>query len=126
MICPICHKEWPNVNMVITEIENYQIILCPSCYTIIGRCNSCDYSRKCDFHEDNSEPQVIPKTIQQGPAIFTTQVKNPHLIEKHCSTCRCSFETQYCLRDDNNGLNCNNYKIAPEILNLGIEIKDRA
>ena len=125
--CPICHKQAPIKTMVIVEIEDYSIILCPQCFGYIGNCASCDYGKVCNFKNDHSEPQMIQQQKRMGMSIITMPMKNPHLVDKHCKTCRCAYdfgiEEPMCQRENDNGLHCGRYKIMPEILQLGTKIK---
>ena len=124
--CPICKKAIWAKQMVIVEIENYYIAICPQCFGYIGHCSSCDYGRVCNFKNDHSEPQMVQRQTRRGMSILSMPMKNPHLIDKHCKICRCAYETggeePMCQRDEDNGTNCGRYKIMPEILNLGTKI----
>jgi len=113
--CQFCSKEYPTIQLVATNIEDKTLFLCPQCYNVIGNCRSCTYVETCGFQADHSEPHQVPQTVRQGPMIMNVQMKNPHLIEKHCSTCRCQMATE-CQREKDTGLHCPNYKIEPNLL----------
>jgi hypothetical protein len=122
--CQICNKEFPLQTIVVTEIENYWLMTCPNCYGLLFSCHSCEYANKCNFANDHSEPQMVQQTIRQGAAIISTAVKNPHLIEKHCISCRCSWGNKgNCSRENDNGMHCSNYHMMPELFKIAIPIK---
>ena len=120
--CQICGKQIWAKELIITSIEDKFIYACPQCYNYIGQCTTCEYQPKCGFKNDYSEPQMVRKTVRQGGMVIQTQGKNPNLMTKHCTNCRCAQTNTSlnsdipCLRDDNNGLNCPNYKIASTLL----------
>lgn len=106
--CEICGQ--PKDTVMIWQNDNTEKLICTDCYNLIGSCRTCANANICNFKNDHSEPQVVSKTIQQGFMTMQTQVKNPHLVEKHCSTCRCSDVNNNCFKDDN-GANCTNWQL---------------
>ncbi len=117
--CQFCKQNQPIKNIVITEIEDGTLLYtCPQCYGLIHTCRTCEYVKTCNFLTDTSEPPIINQTVRQGPMIMQTQVKNPHLIDKHCISCRCSYgDKGDCHREYETGINCSSYKFATELLN---------
>lgn len=113
--CQICKRSLNASNIIIYQGEDYELYLCDSCAARMGTCATCNYQNECGFRNDHSEPQVINQTVQNGFMTMQTQVKNPHLIEKHCISCRCSYGGKgNCIRDDNE-VSCPNWQIVPEL-----------
>ena len=82
-------------------------LVCENCLNKIGTCGTCYYQNSCGFMNDHSEPQYVNRIVQQGFMKIQTQGKNPHLVEKHCTSCRCSCGED-CMRDEQ-GVNCKNW-----------------
>ena len=108
LTCEICGQ--PKDTVMIWQNDNTEKLICSGCYNLIGSCYTCVNANICNFKNDHSEPQVVSKTIQQGFMTMQTQVKNPHLVEKHCSICRCSDVNNNCLKDDT-GAECPNWQL---------------
>lgn len=119
--CDFCGTIVPTKSLVVIEInESKNIHTCPNCYNLIGTCRTCKHILRCGFEEDITEPHQVQKTIRQGPMIMNTIIKNPNLIEKHCSSCYCSNNNwngnenggYICQRENEIGMNCANYEFA--------------
>ena len=108
LTCELCGQ--PKDTVMIWQNDNTEKLICTDCYNSIGSCHTCVNVNTCNFKNDHSEPQVVSKTIQQGFMTMQTQVKNPHLVEKHCSTCRCSDVNNNCFKDDT-GAGCPNWQL---------------
>ena len=114
--CPICKRQLHQNQSFILYIEGKHILLCPQCYDLIGKCQTCEYGHRCAFEEDNTMTHVITQTIRQGPAVIQTQVKNPALIEKHCINCRCAWDDKgTCCAGDSN-VDCPHYIVISDLL----------
>ena len=101
--------------IVLSGINNDYYAFCNNCYQHYHTCNTCINQLICGFKNDHSEPQVVMKTVHQGFMTMQQQVKNPNLIAKHCTTCKCSWDRENCHKD-NNGICCPNYQLNTEIL----------
>lgn len=87
------------------------ILTCPTHSQYMYTCATCKYVDECGFNNDTSgEPKVVSQRIQQGFMVIQQQVKNPNLIARHCSVCRCSIKdsNNTCLKDSN-GVGCANW-----------------
>lgn len=106
--CEICGQ--PKDTVMIWQDGNTEKLICSDCYNLISSCHTCVNLNICNFRNDHSEPQMVSKTIQQGFMTMQTQVKNPRLVNKHCSTCRCSDINNNCFKDDT-GAGCPNWQL---------------
>ena len=107
-VCEICGQKKDSV--LIWQQEEVEKVICADCYPKMYACHTCVNSSICGFRNDHSEPQIVNKTIQQGFMTMQTQVKNPNLVEKHCSTCQCSKTDNECFKDEN-GVECPNWRL---------------
>ena len=57
--------------------------VCAECLGKVGTCATCFFQSDCGFAMDHSEPQVVMQNVQKGFMTMQTQVKNPHLVQKH-------------------------------------------
>lgn len=115
--CQICNQEIPIKALTISEYDNNYVYTCAKCYGYLNHCSTCIYGNKCDFQEDHSEPQIVNKIISHGGMRIQTQERNPNLIEKHCISCRCSYDNKgSCNKENGNGYNCSHYSIISELL----------
>ena len=121
-ICPIC-KQNINIKDIIVFIDKNKnsILLCESCLQYMGTCATCMNNNNCGFRADKTEPQTIPKIVQQGMMRVQTQIKNPKLVIKHCQKCVCSDGANPAIKDitcfkDENGTLCSNWQILPTLL----------
>lgn len=115
--CQICNQEIPTKALIISEYDNNYIFTCAKCYGYLNHCSTCIYGDKCGFKTDYSEPQIVNRVISQGGMRIQTQVRNPNLIEKHCISCRCSYDDKgNCNKEHDNGYHCSHYSIIPELL----------
>lgn len=117
--CQICGKEFPSRAIVVNDIEGEYIYTCPQCYSLLLICSTCEYNNTCGFINDHSEPPIVQRTIRQGMMTMTTQIKNPNLVQKHCSICRCGTvngQDVDCERERDNGLHCPHHKILSNLL----------
>ena len=75
-------------------------IVCGQCAKAIGTCVTCYHSKApCAFNEYNGpEPKTRQVTKQQGNTILSTVVRNPDIVAKTCTMCKCYFEGE-CMRD---------------------------
>ena len=104
----MCGKSVPISSLIIwiNKDETINTAICQNCYNNIGNCATCTYNEVCNFETDHSEPHYVMQTVQQGFMTMQKQVKNPHLVEKHCISCRCSTDGKgTCMREEN-GTNC--------------------
>lgn len=111
--CELCHSNINNKDIIlwISQDGNKTIACCQECVNKMGMCATCYYNNQCGFINDHSEPQYVNRTIQKGFMTMQTQIKNPHLVDKHCATCRCSYQINgeyQCQKEDNN-LYCHNW-----------------
>lgn len=113
--CSLCNTPSDSLNLFYYEETKEWYAFCPSCYQHIGACATCKDGEVCPFRSDKSEPSYITKVISQGFMRVQQQVKNPNLIEKHCSTCRCCWGTENCHKDEQ-GINCPNWQLRKELL----------
>lgn len=88
--CAICGI--PEDNLYIYEIETEYHYLCPSCYSKLGNCATCNDINNCSLTKDNSKPTYVFQTVRQGNMTLQTQVLNPELVMKHCPNCRCAIK----------------------------------
>lgn len=75
-------------------------LVCGRCVKAIGTCQTCYYSKApCAFEAyEGPEPKTRQVTKQQGNAILSTVVRNPDIVAKTCTMCKCYFEGE-CMRD---------------------------
>ena len=114
-VCAFCRSI---ENITIFTFEGKPLPVCASCVSKIYSCATCADASICGFKSDHSEPQVVVQRVQQGFMTVQQQVKNPHLIAKHCPTCRCCHEpgaSNTCLKDLN-GEGCPNWRIQTALL----------
>jgi len=114
-----CHICGSTDNLIIDNIDNENYLFCKGHYNAIHSCQGCVNNNVCGFASDHSEPQVVMKTIRQGMMTMQTQIKNPNLIQKHCSKCQCSYAdgTDFaCLKDLPNHLSCSNWQLQKALL----------
>lgn len=109
----------PLLNPLILEIEGDEdyALVCQNCYRTLGSCHSCMHSETCGVMTDSSEPPYVMMTKQQGPMMMQVQVKNPNLVEKHCTICKCAalLDYTFCCKDEE-GVNCPNWQLSPQWL----------
>ena len=116
--CQICGKEFPSKTMVINDIEGQFIYTCPQCYSLLPICPTCEYNNTCGFNNDHTEPHMVQQTIRRGMMNMSTQVKNPNLVQKHCTICRCGTmngQDVTCEKERDNGFHCPNHKILTNL-----------
>lgn len=114
--CQICQKNVKPSDLLIYQFGNSNLCICAQCAEHIGTCTTCINQNHCSFQTDRSEPHVVMRTVRQGMMTMQTQVKNPNLVQKHCMNCQCSYgQERDCLKDENGG-NCANWQIIPELL----------
>ena len=110
--CDLCHRQLPQTELFywLNKDESQGYWVCQECLGTIGSCATCTYYYDCGFVNDHSEPQVVFQTQKKGFMTMQTQVKNPHLVQKHCISCRCSYGDQdpECQRNEN-GINCGHW-----------------
>lgn len=114
--CTICGS---TDDLIIEVIDDENYLFCQGHYNAIHSCQGCINNNVCTFVSDHSEPQVVMKTIRQGGMIMQTQVKNPNLIQKHCSQCQCSYAdgTSFaCVKDSSDHLGCQNWQLQKALL----------
>lgn len=78
-------------DLILIQTDNDVVAVCSEHYNVYYSCKFCRYSTQCGFAQDQSEPAYVMKQVQQGPMILQQQVKNPNLVQRHCSKCRCSL-----------------------------------
>ena len=62
---------------------------------------------ECGFRTDHTMPAYVTQNVRKGFMTMQTQVKNPNLVEKHCTTCRCSIDDRgTCGKENNAGSDC--------------------
>jgi hypothetical protein len=105
--CAIC-KGPLTIDSVIIEPN---IPLCAGCFNAYyNRCEACrHYQEGCAFNEDNSEPHIINQTTRQGFMSIQQQIRNPKLVERHCTKCQCAINKE-CQRN-NHGTVCPNWTL---------------
>ena len=112
IICAICKREYPISELFywINQDGSVGYQVCKNCLDKIGSCITCAYQNECGFANDHSEPQIVMQNVQKGFMTMQTQVKNPHLVQKHCVSCRCSYGNRdpECMKDEN-GANCGHW-----------------
>lgn len=106
-------------NLIINQIDDKNIVLCQSCSAALYTCGGCANANICAFKADHSEPQIVMRTVRQGMMTMQTQGKNPNLVAKHCTTCRCAGapvgpDDYPCLKD-NQGAGCANWQLNPNL-----------
>ena len=113
--CEICQKISDKLYLY-EHNDNYRFI-CQQCYSTFGTCNTCEKVNECGVLSDPTEPPFVMTTMQKGPMIVQTQIKNPNLIEKHCTTCKCAAPLDYklCCKDEN-GVNCIAWQLSKVLL----------
>ena len=108
--CDICHNKVEQV--LIYQIEDKDIYLCPECANKLYTCHTCTYGHNCAFMSDFTMPQYVMQNVQQGFMTMQTKVKNPALIEKHCISCRCSLDDKgTCAKTENAGKDCTHWML---------------
>lgn len=106
--CCICGKPEDNL-IVLYGTDNTVYPFCQNCYQYYHTCQLCQNANICGFMDDHSEPQVINQTVRQGFMVIQQQVKNPKLIDKHCTVCKCG-NNKNCNKDTN-GVTCSNWQL---------------
>lgn len=117
-VCDICKVHLPT-NQLINWLSNdlsKSYWVCNNCLNSMNTCATCKRGNICGFKSDRSEPQMIMRTTSNGMMRMQTQVKNPHLVMKHCQKCACSDGADPSIRDiccfkDENGANCKRWEI---------------
>lgn len=94
--CAFCEA---TESLILENLNDSYYYLCQEHYLAFHSCQGCANSTDCAFDKDVSEPHFIPQTLNQNGMIIRTQIKNPNLIEKHCSSCRCSYQSTNCIKD---------------------------
>ena len=109
--CELCHS--PAEQIIIYQYdEDKELCLCEDCYNKLHTCHTCKYGRECGFNSDFTMPKYVMQNVQKGFMTMQTQVKNPTLVEKHCSTCRCSIDDKgTCAKETEVGQNCPHWMI---------------
>ena len=103
-------------NPLIQFLDDQVIPLCQNCSSVFYSCATCINAQICGFKNDHSEPQIVTQRVQNGYMVMQQQVKNPTLVERHCSTCYCSYgETNICLKDSQ-GVSCPNWQFQITLL----------
>ena len=111
--CQVCQKDFATSNLHIwyTADESKYYAVCENCLEYMGTCSTCQYQNDCAFSRDHSEPQIVMKQVQKGFMTMQTQVKNPNLVMKHCSVCRCSTaDGDHECQKDEHGISCNHWQ----------------
>lgn len=87
-------------------------LLCPTCYSALDTCQSCEQAGTCAFQSDPSPiPPYVMKTVKQGNMIAQTQVQNPERIKATCEAkCKCYDPNEGCMREYGY---CTSYKESP-------------
>ena len=113
--CPLCGRSLWAKELIVIDIEEDKFIsVCQNCYSHINTCATCDHNYQCGLRNDKTEPPFIVQTIPQNNMVFQTKIKNPKLIEKYCSSCKCAQPITPtngdipCLFEEG-GANCPNY-----------------
>ena len=111
--CCICGTPSKSLYLWLENDEYHTI--CEKCFASIGKCPTCQYNNTCELMTDQSEPPYVMQTVQQGMMIMQTQVKNPSLVNRHCPSCRCSYGSTNCIKD-NKEATCNNWVLNRSII----------
>lgn len=101
--CDLCGT--PISECIIDISSPNQNILCPNCSFLHNTCDTCiEITKGCPFTDDQScpYPPFINKTVQQGPMVMTTQVRNPDRERITCEAkCNCWNPKEHiCSRED--------------------------
>lgn len=116
--CATCKRQYDpsEVTVYITDTMECCYV-CQNCYSQFHTCGTCEIYPKCGFSEDHTEPQVVTKTVRQGFMTMQTQVKNPTLVHRHCSTCQCSWNADGdCQRENETGAHCPHWQLRKSLL----------
>lgn len=75
---------------------------CMNCFKQFYTCAMCENAQYCAFEQDPSPlPRQVQQTIQRGPMIMQTTVKNPERVKQFCFPCKCFDQDELiCLRID--------------------------
>lgn len=104
--CDLCKQNFP-INSLQFWIDKDAVLgywVCENCMKSINTCNTCKSRMECGFENDHSEPHIVMQRVQNGFMNMQTQVKNPHLVQKHCHSCKC-WDGEKCMHEEN-GVNC--------------------
>lgn len=101
--CDYCGR---SVSSIVDQEGNCS---CVECYQRFYTCYMCDHAVTCEFENNPSPiPKQIQQTVQRGPMIMQTVIKNPDRVKAFCFPCKCFDQDELiCLREDNW---CKNYK----------------
>ena len=112
--CCVCGKVDDNMILLYGATDDIYPF-CSECYEYHHTCRLCKNGNICNFKADKSEPQIVSQTIRQGFVTMQQQIKNPNLVKKHCASCKCSWNSENCHKDDN-GVTCPNWQLKTEML----------
>lgn len=114
--CSTCKQQFAPSEVTAYVTDTMKVCyVCKNCYSQFYTCGTCENYPKCGFSEDRTEPQVVTKTIRQGFMTMQTQVKNPTLVQRHCSICQCSSDGD-CQRENENGAHCPHWQLRKSLL----------
>ena len=89
-------------NPVSTIVDEEGTCSCINCYQQFYTCAMCEKVLQCEFETNPSPlPKQVQQTVQRGPMIAQTIVKNPERVKQFCFPCQCfDQDNLVCLRED--------------------------
>lgn len=86
-ICKVCGRQVEQGGIIQNDPPYF--FLCDSCGQQFYSCFSCEHGQHCGFQEDQSTPDVVMQTFQQGNMLVQQQVLNPDKIKIYCEEGGC-------------------------------------